>query len=101
MPARPGPTSQEGYPSSSSSPTSDPHQDLYNRRRYSDIESDADYGRRDTYASDSSNNGVNEPNFYDHNAYDPYRERPYFPPPVLCSFVSHYFAQHLKTTIQT
>lgn len=77
MPARPGPTSQEGYPSSSP-PSTDTHNDPFNSqgRRYYDNESDnADFGRRDTYASDSSNPGLHDPNFYDQNGnYDPYRE---------------------------
>lgn len=78
MPARPGPTSQDGYPSSSS-PSNDAHNDPFNsnQRRYYDNESDnADFGRRDTYASDSSNPALNEPHFYEQNAYDPYRKLP-------------------------
>ncbi|KAF9463251.1 1,3-beta-glucan synthase [Collybia nuda] len=75
MPARPGPTSQEGY-HSSSPPSTDAHNDPFNSqgRRYYDNESDnADFGRRDTYASDSSNPGLHDPNFYDQNGnYDPY-----------------------------
>ena len=43
---------------------------------YSDNDSDNvdPYGRRDTIASDSSNNGLNDPDrYYDHNGtYDPY-----------------------------
>ena len=73
MPAHPGHSSQEGYPSSSSSPTNDPHIDPFTNRRYYDNEFDAGYGRRDTYASDSSNTGAHDPNLYDHNQYDPYR----------------------------
>ena len=72
MPAHHGRASQEGYPSSSSSPTNDPHNDPFSHRRYYD-EFDADYGRRDTYASDISNTGPHDPNLYDHNQYDPYR----------------------------
>ncbi|RDB28250.1 1,3-beta-glucan synthase component FKS1 [Hypsizygus marmoreus] len=76
MAARPGPTSQEGYPSSSSPPSAD-HNDPFasgNQRRYYDNDSDnADFGRRDTYASDSSNQGQNDPHFYEQNGtYDPY-----------------------------
>ncbi|KAG6849623.1 1,3-beta-D-glucan synthase [Arthromyces matolae] len=75
---RTGPTSQEGYPSSSSPPSTDNQHDPFNnnngQRRYYDNESEnVDYGRRDTYASDSSNAGLNEQNFYDQNGtYDPY-----------------------------
>lgn len=77
MPARPGPTSQEGYPSSS--PSVDAHStDPFNsagQRRYYDNESDhVDYGgRRDyreTYNSDISNPPVND---YDHNGNYDYR----------------------------
>ncbi|KAJ3501689.1 hypothetical protein NLJ89_g9224 [Agrocybe chaxingu] len=70
MPARPGPASQEGYPSSS--PSFDAHSsDPFNssNRHYNDNESDhVEFGgRRDyreTYASDTSNPAVND---YDHN----------------------------------
>ena len=44
-------------------------------RRYYDNDSE-EYGpgRRDTYASDSSNQGLTDPGYYDQNgAYDPYR----------------------------
>jgi 1,3-beta-glucan synthase len=74
MPTRRGSSSREGYPSSSS-PSNDPHNDPFTQRRYYDTESDnADYGRRDTYGSDSSNTGANGNDYYDHNAYDPYRQ---------------------------
>ena len=49
-------------------------------RRYVYSDNDSDnvdpYGRRDTYASDSSNNGLNDTErYYDHNGtYDPYGE---------------------------
>lgn len=70
MPARPGPASQEGYPSSS--PSFDAHSnDHFNTqgRRYYDNESDhVEFGgRRDyreTYASDASHLAGNE---YDNN----------------------------------
>ncbi|KAG9313770.1 1,3-beta-glucan synthase subunit FKS1, domain-1-domain-containing protein [Chiua virens] len=46
---------------------------------YSDNDSDnvESYGRRDTYASDSSNNGLNDTErYYDHNGtYDPYAQQ--------------------------
>lgn len=77
MPARPGPTSQEGYMSSSPSTEAHPNDPFASQgRRYYDNDSDnADLGRRDTYASDGSNPGYNDPNFYDQNGtYDPYRE---------------------------
>lgn len=73
MPPRPGPASQEGYPSSS--PSTENHQSdpfAAQPRQYYDNESD--YGRRDTYASDSSNPGMNDNGYYDNNGvYDPYR----------------------------
>ncbi|KIK07095.1 glycosyltransferase family 48 protein [Laccaria amethystina LaAM-08-1] len=68
MPARPGPSSQEGYPSSP--PSADTHSnDPFNQgRRYYDNESDhVEFGRREyreTYASDSSNPAIND---YDNN----------------------------------
>ncbi|TFK31470.1 1,3-beta-glucan synthase [Crucibulum laeve] len=69
MPARPGPTSQEGYPSSS--PSADHSLDPFSTgRRYYDNESDnnIDYSRREayreTFASDGSNLAVND---YDQN----------------------------------
>ncbi|KIM41511.1 glycosyltransferase family 48 protein [Hebeloma cylindrosporum] len=71
MPARPGPASQEGYPSSSPSldaHSNDPFNSANNNRRYYDNESDhVDYTRRDyreTYASDTSNTPGND---YDNN----------------------------------
>ncbi|KAF4579577.1 1,3-beta-D-glucan synthase [Pleurotus pulmonarius] len=75
MPARPGKSSQEGY---SSSPSTEAHlNDPFNSQpRYYDNESDnVDYGRRDTYASDTSHPGYNDPGYYDQNNYDAY------PPP--------------------
>ncbi|KAG6889590.1 1,3-beta-D-glucan synthase [Termitomyces sp. Mi166 len=74
---RTGPISQDGYPSSSSPPSTDNQHDPFSnsnsQRRYYDNESDnADY-RRDTYASDSSNPALNDQNFYDQTGtYDPY-----------------------------
>lgn len=52
------------------------------QRRFYDTESDnAEYGRRDTYASDSSNAHMMEPSFDERNPnYDFYRK---CPPPVL------------------
>lgn len=73
MPARPGKSSQEGY---SSSPSTEAHlNDPFNSQpRYYDNESDnVDYGRRDTYASDTSHPGYNDPGYYDQNNYDAYR----------------------------
>ncbi|KAF9238943.1 glycosyltransferase family 48 protein [Melanogaster broomeanus] len=69
----------------SSSPTAD-HADPFGSsaafsRRYVYSDNDSDnvepYGRRDTYASDSSNNGLNDQErYYDHNgAYDPYAQQ--------------------------
>ena len=58
-------------------------------RRYVYSDNDSDnvdsYGRRDTYASDSSNNGLNDPErYYDHNGiYDPYGEHTRFGTPLL------------------
>lgn len=84
MPARPGPISQEGYPSPS--PSADTHSNdpfssvhAHGRRGYYDTESDIDYTRRDgyreTYASDGSSPAVNDPTYYDNNnAYDMYRQ---------------------------
>ncbi|KAG1733326.1 hypothetical protein EDB19DRAFT_1228542, partial [Suillus lakei] len=71
------------YPQSSS-PTAD-HADPFTSaaggpRRYVYNDNDSDnvdpYGRRDTYASDSSNNGLNDTErYYDHNGnYDPYAQ---------------------------
>lgn len=78
--SRTGPIIQDGYPSSSPPSTDNQHDPFSNsngQRRYYDNESDnVDYGRRDTYASDSSNPGLNDQNFYDQNGtYDPYREQ--------------------------
>ena len=77
MAGRPGPRSQEGM-YVSSSPTSD--QDPFSNAqaadgRYYDNDSD-NYNRRDTYMSDSSQNGLNDDDrYYDHHgAYDPYGE---------------------------
>jgi len=77
MPAPSGHLSQEGYVSSS--PSTDAHlMDPYaaHQRRFYDTESDnAEYGRRDTYASDSSNAHMMEPSFDDRNPnYDFYRK---------------------------
>ena len=76
---RPGGTSAEGgYASSPSMETtpSDPFGTANGApRRYYDNDSE-EYGpgRRDTYASDSSNQGLTDPGYYDQNgAYDPYR----------------------------
>ena len=77
MPARAGPTSQEGYPSSS--PSLDAHSnDPFNSsqgRRYYDNESDhVEFGGlreyRETYTSDTSNPAGND---YDHNGNYEYR----------------------------
>ena len=77
MAGRPGPRSQEGM-YVSSSPISD--QDPFSNAqaadgRYYDNDSD-NYNRRDTYMSDSSQNGLNDDDrYYDHHgAYDPYGE---------------------------
>ncbi|THU88102.1 1,3-beta-glucan synthase [Dendrothele bispora CBS 962.96] len=74
MPARPHPGNYEGYPSPSPTtvdPRADPFSPPPGQHRYYDSESD--YGRRDTYASESSNNGLNEQGYYDHNnGYDAY-----------------------------
>ncbi|KAF8964745.1 1,3-beta-glucan synthase [Flammula alnicola] len=68
MPARPGPTSQEGYPSSSPSLDTHSNDPFNNQRRYYDNDSDhVEFGRRDyreTYASDTSTPAAND---YDHN----------------------------------
>lgn len=76
MPARQGPTSQEGYPSSSPSEAHSTN-DLFTantQRRYYDNDSDhVEYGRRDyreTYASDTSNPAAAE---YDNNGNYDYR----------------------------
>lgn len=79
MAGRPGPRSQEGV-YHSPSPSSDPHDPFSNShvtdQRYYDNDSEnADYNRRDTYASDGSNNGLNDDGYYDNSgAYDPYGE---------------------------
>jgi hypothetical protein len=69
MPPRPGPASQEGYPSDS--PSADAHSNEPFQRRYYDNDSDhVEYGRRDyreTYASDTSNPPGND---YDPANYD-------------------------------
>jgi hypothetical protein len=80
MPAPSGHLSQEGYVSSS--PSTDAHlMDPYaaHQRRFYDTESDnAEYGRRDTYASDSSNAHMMEPSFDERNPnYDFYRKYPH------------------------
>ncbi|TFY54630.1 hypothetical protein EVJ58_g8746 [Rhodofomes roseus] len=79
MAGRPGPRSQEGM-YVSSSPISD--QDPFSNAqaadgRYYDNDSD-NYNRRDTYMSDSSQNGLNDDDrYYDHHgAYDPYGPQP-------------------------
>jgi len=90
--ARPGPASQEGYPSSS--PSLDAHSnDPFNsaNRRYYDNESDhVEYTRRDyreTYASDTSNTPGND---YDNNGNYEYREfRPLLASTSLVSFLAH------------
>ncbi|EIW79670.1 glycosyltransferase family 48 protein [Coniophora puteana RWD-64-598 SS2] len=70
------------YPHSGS-PTADPNDPFGSssaipRRYYNDTDSDNidTYGRRDTYASDSSANGLNDgERYYDHNGqYDPYAQ---------------------------
>ncbi|KAF5348770.1 hypothetical protein D9756_009724 [Leucocoprinus leucothites] len=83
MPARPGPASQEGYPSPS--PSADTHsgdpfssQNAHGRRGYYDNESDIDYTRRDgyreTYGSDGSSPALNEQGYYDApHQYDMYQ----------------------------
>lgn len=81
MAGRTGGRSQEAY--TSPSPSLDPHDPFSNSHsadpRYYDNDSEnADYNRRDTYASDSSNNGLNEDGYYDNGGtYDPYG-RQYF-----------------------
>lgn len=76
MPAPSGHLSHDGYVPSS--PSTDAHlMDPYaaHQRRY-DTESDnAEYGRRDTYASDSSNAHIMEPGYDERNPpYDYYRK---------------------------
>ncbi|KAK7680380.1 1,3-beta-D-glucan synthase [Cerrena zonata] len=80
MAGRPDPRSQEG-PYTSPSPSSDPHDPFSNsqERGYYDNDSEHnDYGRRDTYTSDSSQHGItDEDRYYDHHgAYDPYGPQP-------------------------
>jgi len=84
MPARPGPTSQESYPSPS--PSADTHsndpfssQQAHGRRGYYDNESDIDYTRRDgyreTYGSNGSSPVIHDQGYYDTpHQYDMYRE---------------------------
>lgn len=85
MPARPGLSSQESYPSPSASAgthSDDPFGSAHahGRRQYYDNESDhIDYPRRDgyreTYGSDGSNPALNDPGYYDNNnQFEPYRE---------------------------
>jgi 1,3-beta-glucan synthase len=76
MPRSGPPPSQEGLYPSSASPSLD-HDPYSQPRRFYDNESENNveaYVRRDTYASESSNAGFNDPErFYDHNNnYDPY-----------------------------
>ncbi|KAF5365320.1 hypothetical protein D9758_005437 [Tetrapyrgos nigripes] len=75
MPARP-PGSQEGYPSSSPTSAShgiDPFSPPTGAQQHRYYDSESDYGRRDTYASESSNLGLNDQGYYDHNnGYDTY-----------------------------
>lgn len=84
-------SSRMSYPHSTS-PTlehADPFGPSAFPRRYVYGDNDSDnvdsYGRRDTYASDSSNNGLNDPErYYDHNGtYDPYGEHARFGTPLL------------------
>jgi 1,3-beta-glucan synthase len=105
MPAQPGPTSQEGYPSSS--PSVDAHSnDPFNsgNRRYYDNESDhVEYGRRDyreTYASNTSNSAVND---YDQNGTYEYRKLCCFFACFLCLTLSHLWfdLQHCKIPTPT
>lgn len=90
MPARPGPASQETYPSPSPSAdthSNDPFSSVHGARAYYDNGSDnIDYTRRDgyreTYASDGSSPAVNDPAYYDNNnGYDMYRTLLAFPCP--------------------
>lgn len=77
MAGRPDPRGQEGM-YVSSSPSSGGDHDPFNNTpgdpRYYDNDSERDYGRRDTYGSDSGSHGMNDDErYYDHNgAYDPY-----------------------------
>ena len=78
MAPRPGPPSQEGYPSSS--PSSDAHQhDPFSppppQQRYYDNDSEFDYSRRDVYSADIGPHPAHDGNYYDHNnVYDSYRQ---------------------------
>lgn len=102
MPARPGPASQEGYPSSSP-PSADAHSNdpftSAQGRRYYDNESDnIDFGRREgyreTYASDGSNLGIND---YDQNGTYDYRLYSFCHVHARCSMLLQLF----KTLIPT
>ncbi|KAM6501060.1 1,3-beta-glucan synthase [Amanita muscaria] len=76
MSARPGQHSQEGYASSSPSVDahlSDPFNTTHQRRFYDNESDNLDYGKRDTFASDSSNAAITESNYDDRNGtYDYY-----------------------------
>ena len=82
MPARRGPTSQEGYPSSSPSDAHsiEPFAGGPQRRYYDNDSDNVEFGRREyreTYASDTSNPAVAD---YDNNGNYDYRAwfaRPY------------------------
>ena len=102
MPAPSGHLSLDGYVPSS--PSTDAHLiDPYaaHQRRVFDAESDnAEYGRRDTYASDSSNAHFMEPSYDERNPnYDYYRK--YSQHLCLSPRSLSYHAQLLKTLIQT
>ncbi|KAF8635567.1 hypothetical protein AX15_000217 [Amanita polypyramis BW_CC] len=76
MPGPSGHPSHEGY--ASSSPSTDAHPaDPFSahQRRFYDNESDAEYGRRDTYASDSSNAAMNDTTYDERNG-----NYEYYPP---------------------
>ncbi len=90
MPARPGLSSQESYPSPSASAgthSDDPFGSAHahGRRQYYDNDSDhIDYARRDgyreTYGSDGSNPALNDPSYYDNNnQFEGYREFTFSP----------------------
>jgi len=92
MPARPGPSSQEGYPSSP--PSTDAHSNdpfnSSNNRRYYDNESDGvDYPRREYRDSDTSHPPGND---YDNNDY---RESTLFYPPGAPSTLVSFFVRLL------
>lgn len=74
-----------------------PRRYLYNDNDSDNVDS---YGRRDTYASDSSNNGLNDPDrYYDHNGtYDPYGRHAYSRTP---SLLVHTAFQRNKTRTRT